>query len=232
MTSSDRTSGTTHDVAGIEGDVRNEHDLLVKRRVADEAAAHLHPRQLDLLAVAHRGLDLELLRILVEQDDAERPVVDEPAREAGNARQQLVEIEDGGELAADLGQRLERARVVPLVLEQPGVLDRDGDVRGKLAEDRFVGLRELADRVAEQIQRADHAALAAQRHDQLGVRAGHGFDVARIGVHVVDQDRLPFAPPPPRPGPLRPSPAACARHRRDSRRNTRSSGPRPSGSSK
>ena len=89
-------------------------------------------------------------------------------------------------------QRLEGAGVVPLVLEQPGVLDRHRDVRGELAQDGFVGLRELADRVAEKIQRADHAALAAQRHDELGVRAGHGFDVARIGVDVVDEDRLPF----------------------------------------
>ena len=47
-------------------------------------------------------------------------------------------------------------------------------------------------RVAQQVERADDAALAAQRHDELGVRAGHRFDVARIVVHVVDEDRLAF----------------------------------------
>ena len=48
------------------------------------------------------------------------------------------------------------------------------------------------DRVAQQVERADDAALAPQRHDELGVRARHRLDVARIGVHVVDEDRLPF----------------------------------------
>ena len=56
----------------------------------------------------------------------------------------------------------------------------------------FVGFGELAGRVAEQVQRADHAPLAPQRHDQLRVRAGHRLDVARIGVDVVDENRLPF----------------------------------------
>ena len=89
-------------------------------------------------------------------------------------------------------ERLERARVLALVLEEPGVLDGDRDVRGELPQHRFVGHRELTDGVAEQIERADHAAFAAQRHDQLGVRAGHRFDVARIGVNVVDEQRLPI----------------------------------------
>ena len=90
----------------------------------------------------------------------------------------------------DLRQRFERARVLALVLEEPRVLDRDRDVRAELPQHRFVGLGELADGVAEQIERADHAPLAPQRHDQLRVRAGHRLDVARIGVHVVDEDRL------------------------------------------
>jgi len=33
-------------------------------------------------------------------------------------------------------------------------------------------------------------ALPAQRDDELRLRAGHRFDVARIGAGVVDQDRL------------------------------------------
>ena len=98
----------------------------------------------DLVAVAHGHLHLELLRLLVEQQDAERPVVDDAAGQAGDARQQLVEVEDRAELAADLGQRFERARVLALVLEQPRVLDRDRDVRAELPQDHLVGLGELA----------------------------------------------------------------------------------------
>ena len=78
------------------------------------------------------------------------------------------------------------------LLEEPRVLDRDGDVGAELPQHRLVGLGELPGRVAEQVERADHAALAAQRHDELGVRAGHRLDVPRIGVHVVDENRLAF----------------------------------------
>ena len=48
----------------------------------------------------------------------------------------------------DLGQRLERARVLALVLEEPRVLDRDRDVRAELAQQRLVGLGELPRGVA------------------------------------------------------------------------------------
>ena len=63
--------------------------------------------------------------------------------------------------------------VLPLALEQPRVLDRHRDVRAELAQHHFVDLGELARGVAEQVQRADDAPLAPQRHDQLGVRARH-----------------------------------------------------------
>ena len=77
-------------------------------------------------------------------------------------------------------------------LEESGVLDGDGHVRPELTQDRLVGFRELTGRVAQEVERADDAALSAQRHDELGVRARDGLDVPRIGVDVVDQNRLPF----------------------------------------
>ena len=49
-----------------------------------------------------------------------------------------VEIENRRHLAADLGQRLERVDVLALRLEEARVLDRDGDVRGELAQQRLV----------------------------------------------------------------------------------------------
>ena len=90
----------------------------------------------------------------------------------------------------------------PLVLEQPRVLDRDCDVRAELPQHRFVDERELARRVAQQIERADHASLPTQRHDELRVRPGHRFDVPRIVVNVVDEQRKPAATA----APTRPSP--------------------------
>ena len=78
------------------------------------------------------------------------------------------------------------------VLEEPRVLDRHGDVRAELPQQRFVGLGELSRRVAQQVERANDAALPSQRHDELGERTGHGLDVARVFAHVVDEDWLAF----------------------------------------
>jgi hypothetical protein len=76
------------------------------------------------------------------------------------------------------------------VLEEPGVLDGDRDVRAELTQDRFVHVGELARRLAEQVERANHPALAPQRHDELGPRPGNDVDVARIGLDVVHEDRM------------------------------------------
>ena len=92
----------------------------------------------------------------------------------------------------DLGQRFERRRVLPFVLEEPCVLDPDRHMGAELTEDRLVIRRELPRRVAEQVERADDAPLAAERHDELCARARHGFDVPRIDADVVDEDRVPF----------------------------------------
>ena len=97
-----------------------------------------------MVAVADGELHLQLAGGLVEQQDPERPVVDQPVREDGDALEQLVEIENRGDLLADLGQRLERRGVLPLAIEQPRVLERHGDVRAELAQHGLVALGELA----------------------------------------------------------------------------------------
>src|SRR5205823_2210002 len=94
----------------------------------------LHSRQRHLVAVADGDLHLQLACFLVDEQDAERAVVDHAAGEIGNARQELVEIEDGAELAADLGERLERAGVFALVLEEPRVLDGNSDMGAELPQ--------------------------------------------------------------------------------------------------
>ena len=58
-----------------------------------------------------------------------------------DAREQLVEIEHRRDVAADLGQRLERVGVVAAALEEPRVDDADRDVRGELAQQLDVGRR-------------------------------------------------------------------------------------------
>ena len=102
---------------------------MVQRGVADEPLAKLDRRQVaDLAPVLHAHLQLELLRLLVEQQNPERAVVHESGRELRDARQQLVEIEHRRDLAADLGERLERFGILALPLEQSRVDDRGRDV--------------------------------------------------------------------------------------------------------
>ena len=180
------------DVARVGRYVGNVDRNFVQRRVADQPLPELDVRHVDLVAVPHRDLDLQLAGPVVNEEDAERAVVDDAAGQIRDPRQQLVEVENRAELAADLRQRLERAGVLALVLEQPRVLDGDGDVRAELAQQHLVDLGELAFGVAQQVQRADDAALPAQRHDKLGIGTGDGFDVSRIGVDVVHEQRQAF----------------------------------------
>ncbi len=160
--------------------------------VAGQAETNLDARHRGLFAVAHRHLHLEFVRVFVDQQDAERAVVDDAAREVGDARQQLVEIQNGRELAPDFRQCLERAGVLALVFEEARVLDGHRDVRPELAHDELVDLGELTGAVTEQVECTKHAPLAAQRHHQFGLRPGDCFDVPRIARHVIDDDRLAF----------------------------------------
>ena len=77
----------------------------------------------------------------------------------------------------------------PLRLEEPRVLDGDRHRRGEVAERLDLGRRELAEVAAQQVERANRAALAPERHHQLRLRAGHAVDVVRLVGHVVGQQR-------------------------------------------
>ena len=155
------------DVAWFDGNVGHQHRFLVQRRISDNAGAKLHRRQRQLIAVADRELHLQLAGRVVQQQDPERPVVNQPAREDGDAFEQLVEVQNRGDLLADLGEGLQGGGVLPLAVEQPRVLERHGHVRAELAEDCLVAVGELARLGAEEIERADDALLPPERHDEL-----------------------------------------------------------------
>ena len=153
-------------------------------------APSLHLRQVQLVAISDGELHLELARRLVQQQDPERPIVDQPAHEDGDPLEQLVEIQDRRYLLANLRQRLERRRILALAIEQPRVLERHRHVRAELPQDRFVSFGELARLRAEEVQGADDALLPPQRHHQLGPCARHRVDVTRIAGHVADAHRF------------------------------------------
>src|SRR5262249_10854525 len=75
-------AGVVHelDVARIGRDVGHEHGFFVQRGVAGETGPELHARYGDLVAVANRHLHLQLAGVLVQEEDAERAVVDDAAR--------------------------------------------------------------------------------------------------------------------------------------------------------
>ena len=84
----------------------------MQRRVADEPFAEPDARHLDLLAVLHGELHLELAALLVEQQDAERAVVDHAlASSCAMRANSSSRSSTDGDVAADLGERLERVGV-------------------------------------------------------------------------------------------------------------------------
>jgi hypothetical protein len=135
---------------------------------------------------------LEFARLTVEQHDAERPVVDDPAGELRDAGQQLVEIQDRRDIAADLGEGLQRVGVLTLPLEQSRILDGHRHGRRELAQHLLVGLRELARHAAQEVQRPQDPAFAPQRDDELRLRAGNSLPVARVRGDIIDEQRPAF----------------------------------------
>ena len=160
--------------------------------VAEQPLAHPHGRGIRCVAVADRHLELDHLGGVVHQGDAEGAVVDHALGQVGDAGEQLLEIEDRAHLAAGLGQRLHSLGVVLLRGEEAGVGQRLGDGGGEHAQDLLVVGIEGVEVVAEQVERAQHLPLVAQRHDQRRQGARRHRDVARIGAHVVHQDGVPL----------------------------------------
>ena len=86
------------DVARILRHVRDEHRFAMQRGVADQPLAESDPRDVDFLAKLDRHFDLELTEV-VEQEDAERSVVDEAAGQLRDSREQLLQVQHGGHFA-------------------------------------------------------------------------------------------------------------------------------------
>jgi len=119
--------GAGHDlgVPGIGADVVHEDRALVAHRGADDSLADLEAEPLERLGRVADGVrDGEVAALLVDEVDRERLVVGQPADELWDALEQLVEVEDGGDLPAEVEQRREELLVAgPLTLA--GMAGRD-----------------------------------------------------------------------------------------------------------
>ena len=87
--------------------------------------------------------------------------------------EQVVQVEQRGHFAADLGQRLERLGVVPLLREQPALTSAVATCAAnwrRIATSRSEYQSRLA---AEHVQHADGLRLLQKRHGQRRLHVGH-----------------------------------------------------------
>ena len=134
--------------------------------------------------------DLELA-VVIEQEDAEGAVIDHLLGELRDAREELIEVQNRRDLTPDFGERLERLRVEPALLEEARIDDGDRDVRGDLPQHGHVVVAEVIRVAAEQVERANRLRLVEQRHDDFRRHPGDELDVSRIRREIVDAERLP-----------------------------------------
>ena len=123
--------GVGGDVARVLRCVVHAHHLARFGGGAGDALAQRHVVDIHALVVADaEEVAQGACRSLSTEQDAEGIVSDELAHGAGDLGEQFVQVEDGGELAGDVGQRLERAVLALHAAVQPGVVDGDADAAG------------------------------------------------------------------------------------------------------
>ena len=97
-----------------------------------------------------------------------------------DARQHVIETLRGGEVAAELEQRLRALGLAPLRLVEARVLERDGRVAGEHLEQAQVVLVELVEAELRDDDGADHAGAVLERHgDDRLVDLGRALDLDR-----------------------------------------------------
>ena len=112
--------------------------------------------------VADRGSPDEVAARLLQPERGIRRA-DQLRGALDDARQHVVETFRGGEVAAELEQRLRALGLAPLRLVEPCVLERDGRVAGEHLEQAQVVLVELVEAELRDDDRADHPGAVVER---------------------------------------------------------------------
>ncbi len=102
-----RHAGHELDVARIGREVVDEERLLAGDRGADQPLPELQPKRFGAVGIADGVGDLQLAAALVEEVDGERFERDQAADEDRNLREEVVEIENRGDLASEIEKRLD-----------------------------------------------------------------------------------------------------------------------------
>src|ERR1041385_2606445 len=177
------------DIAWIAGHIRSEHRFFALCRGAHQSAPDGNVvLDLDVLLKTDREAVYQLLLAGVEQQDGEHMVVDDFQQKVADAFEQLVNIEDGGEVAADFVQQRQRAGLLDDPRVQPRILNAHCDTRGNEREQTRMFVLEVSPLAGFQIDHANNAVLVDQRHGQLRAHAGNGLNIlGRLG-DVIHQD--------------------------------------------
>src|SRR5262245_58086145 len=142
----------------------------------------------------------ELFVRFVDQADEEEFVIDYPVEQRSDVIEQPVEVEDRGDLVADLDHRPHLARTPAQFVVNAGVFERDRQVGAERAERPLVVAREIIRLQALYRHNTDDTVLALERErdSDLGVRAApfrrSDRQISRIARHVADVARVAYAP--------------------------------------
>src|SRR5271165_411926 len=180
-----------HDVAGIFTDIGDEYSLPMLSGVAHQPNAQRDlVLELYVLLEAQGEAVLQEAPGLVEQKDGKHLVIDDAGHQVGNALQQLINVEDGCQLAADFGEQGELSGLARDPRVQTCILDPHGNARGEQRQQTFVLFRKGSRLIGFDVNHPDYFVLGDERHSQLGTDAGGCVDDIVFGTKVVDQHGL------------------------------------------
>ena len=158
-----------HDVARVEGNVRNADGLRGGDRRADDPFVG-GDAQLSLraLAIFHVQAMAEHIRGRVVKQNAQNLVIDHALDEFRGAAQQLLHGENGIGLARHFIENQQRVGLGANALKQARVFDGDGQAAGHQRHDALLIARKVIDLRALDVQHADRLPFDDQRNHQLG----------------------------------------------------------------
>ncbi len=178
-------------VARLPAHIRSQNRRTLERRGADQplaqrdAAPPGHP-----LSVPRRKPMLKPIRPPIPKQNREHLEVDHALQQAADPLQQIVRIEDRGDLPRDLMQHRQRLRLPRHPRVKPRILNRNRHPRRRQLQQSLMVRREEGRQLRLQIEYADYLILHNQRHRQLRPHRVIGVDVVLYLPYIFDQNRL------------------------------------------
>src|SRR5581483_4150800 len=173
--------GISRDIAHIFFHISDQNRFIVLGGIAYKSAAEWDVvLQMDVLPKAYGEAVLQFFACRIDKQDREHLVIDNAGEQVPDALKQLVEVEDGGELAADLVEQQQRFRLVGDASVKPGVLDADGDARCDDREQATMFFGEVVRLRRLNIDDPDDLVFRDHRDGQFGADGTDGVDVLRL----------------------------------------------------